>query len=144
MRLRVTEKEFFTLLEVGTSKFLYPIKVEGDDAMELRNIDEELDLVAYVAKEVDVLQFHEEDDLSEEHVLKTPRLPRPRPSHPEAHVCPKALEYPTLKAAIHPKDPAPFVILWKMWEELKKSQEMVFHALNTNGRKIERIRRDHV
>ena len=105
LRPRAAEKEFFTLL-----KFLYPIDVGGDDAMEPRSIDEEIDLVAFVEKEADVLKFVEVDDSNEEHVSDTPRLSRPRASRPKAGARPEVHKYPAPKVAARLEDPALFVI----------------------------------
>ena len=132
------------------SKFLYPIDVEGEDAINPRNINEEIDRVATAAEEADVIV----EDSDDEHVSDIPRIrlgspttpamgSRPTPTTPAVGSRPT----PTHRADI----PEPFVLTREMWEEMRASQEqlmqsqgMVLHALSTNGRRIARIRRDQV
>lgn len=148
LRPRAAEKEFFTLLETQTSKCLYPIDVEGVDATEPRDIEEEIDRVATVADDVIV------GDSDDEHVSDTPRVrlgspttpamgSRPTPTTPAVGSRPT----PTPRADV----PEPFVLTREMWEEMRASQQelvqsqgIVLRALATNGRRIARIRRDQV
>ena len=157
LRPRAAEKEFFTLLKTQTSKCLYPIDVEGEDATEPRDIKEEIDRVATVADEADVIV----GDSKDEHVSDTPRLPlgspttpamgsRPTPTIPAVGSRPT----PTPRADI----PEPFVITREMWEEMRASQEqlrasqeqmlqsqaIVLRALSMTGRRVERIRDNQV
>ena len=75
----------------------------------------------------------------------TPRLPRPSTAaRPASFPRAKVPEYPALEAAAQPKVPEPFVVTREVWEDLRKSQGNVLHALSTNGRKIEKIKHDHV
>ena len=83
MRPRTGEREFFELLETQLSQSLYP--TEGEDVVEPRNIEEEIDLVESTAKEAGVLRQAEEDeeeklwseeDDDEEHISDTPQVPR--------------------------------------------------------------------
>jgi hypothetical protein len=122
-------------------KSLCPIDVEGEEATEPRTIDEEIDQVASVSEEADVIVVDEDSD--KEHVSVTPRLRLPSPSaRPAPFPRAEFPEYPAPEAATRPKGPEPFIITRDMWEELRKSQGMVLHALNTNGHRIKRIRRD--
>ena len=145
LRPRAAEKEFFTLLETQTSKCLYPIDVEGEDATEPRDIKEEIDRVATVAEDAIV------GNSDDEHVSDTPAMgSRPTPTTPPMGSRPT----PTSRADI----PEPFVITREMWEEMRASQEqlrasqeqmmqsqgIVLRALSTTGRRVERIRDNQV
>ena len=61
LRPRTGEREFFELLETQLSQSLYP--TEGEDVVEPRNIEEEIDLVESTAKEAGVLRQDEEEKL---------------------------------------------------------------------------------
>ena len=61
LRPRTGEREFFELLETQLSQSLYP--TEGEDVVEPRNIEEEIDLVESTAKEAGVLKQDEEEKL---------------------------------------------------------------------------------
>ena len=111
LRPRAAEKEFFTLLETQTSKCLYPIDVEGVDATEPRDIEEEIDRVATVADDVIV------GDSDDEHVSDTPHVrlgspttpamgSRPTPTTPTVGSRPT----PTPRADV----PEPFVLTQEM------------------------------
>ena len=140
LRPRAPEKEMFTLLETQTSKCLYPIDVEGEDATEPRDIEEEIDRVATVAEDVIV------GDSDYEHVSDTPDVQLGSPTTPAMGSRPT----PTPRADI----PEPFVITREMWEEMRASQEqlrasqeqmlqsqgIVLRSLSTIGRRVERIR----
>ena len=77
----------------------------------------EIDPVASVAKEADVLGFDKDSD--EEHVSDTSRLPRPRASRPKAAAHPEAYsrpKYPPPGVTAHPEDPELFVITQEILE----------------------------
>ena len=61
LRPRTGEREFFELLETQLGQSLYP--TEGEDVVEPRNIEEEIDLVESTAKEAGVLRQHEDEKL---------------------------------------------------------------------------------
>lgn len=146
LRPRAPEKEMFTLLETQTSKCLYPIDVEGEDATEPRDIEEEIDRVATVAEDAIV------GDSDDEHVSDTPRVRLASPTTPAMGSRPTA----TSRADI----PEAFVITREMWEEMRASQEqlrasqeqllasqkrmiqsqgIVLRSLATTGRRVERM-----
>ena len=127
LRPRAAEKEFFTLLETQTSKCLYPIDVEGEDATEPRDIEEEIDRVATVVEDVIV------GDSDDEHVSDTPGVGLGSPTTPamgsrHTPTTPPmgSRPTPTSRADI----PEPFVITREMWEEMRASQEHVRASKN--------------
>ena len=74
LRPRTGEREFFQQLETQLSQSLYP--TEGENVVEPRNIEEEIDLVQSITKEADGLREAERDeDDDDDHVSDTPREP---------------------------------------------------------------------